>query len=419
VLVILAYGQKVTPEFRGRVLRIAAHVGCDPSHLMACMYFESRLDPKSINPVSGASGLINFMPSTAIGLGATIEAIRAMTAIEQLELVEKYFAPYAGRLRTLADVYAAIFAPKAIGQADDFVLYASPSAAYVQNRALDINNDGKITKAEAASFPARRLAEGLQPGNATEERDPRATDAPQPTKGHTMADAVDTVAGIASIFNPAIGGAIGLAGQLFKSFSPMLQEKAAKEINRHTDDPAVGTKIAADLATMLLSQAKVLTGKSDDFEAVAAITQDPSQADNLAKLQTSLDAHLDKLMQAGDRSTQWDQALWAAQNVGRQTVSTIAIEERRAGLWDMTPTIVRLAGGTAAAMVLLITLAIVYQSLWGETGIDVGLIGLGGPLLMAAIQCWKDVFGYRFDGTKQSSDQSKALIQAATNGSKA
>lgn len=45
-------------------------------------------------PGSGAIGLIQFMPSTAKGLGTSTSALKQMTAVDQLAYVEKYFAPY-------------------------------------------------------------------------------------------------------------------------------------------------------------------------------------------------------------------------------------------------------------------------------------------------------------------------------------
>ncbi len=403
---LLAWGQKVSPLFREKAIAIAARGGFDPSWLMACIAFESG---RSFSPAirnaagSGATGLIQFLPSTAVRLGTTVDALARMTAEEQMDYVDKYFAPYVGRLHTLSDVYMAILRPTGIGKPEDWPLIpGTEEQTYFQNKGLDLDKDGNITKAEATAFVARALEDGLVNTNATLlDQEP------------AMPNAIETAAGIASIFNPLAGGIIGLAGNIFKAFQPALQEKIAKEVNRHTDDPQIGVQVASDLANLVVSQAKILTGKTDDFQAAAAAVTQP---ENLAKLETSIDGEIERVSKAGDKASSWDQVMWNAQNVGRQTVSTIAIEEKRAGLWDMTRMLVMVGGGTASAIVLLIAGAIVYQSIWGKDGIDVGLVGLGGPLLMAAIQCWKDVFAYRFDGTKESTAQSQALVAAATKG---
>jgi hypothetical protein len=47
----------------------AAAIKADPQHLWEVMNFESRLDPKAANPLSSAKGLIQFMDSTAKGMG--------------------------------------------------------------------------------------------------------------------------------------------------------------------------------------------------------------------------------------------------------------------------------------------------------------------------------------------------------------
>ncbi len=43
----------------------------------------------------------------------------------------------------------AILMPKYIGYDDQAILFNDPSKAYTQNRGLDLNRDGRITKAEA------------------------------------------------------------------------------------------------------------------------------------------------------------------------------------------------------------------------------------------------------------------------------
>lgn len=158
--------ENVSRAFKLRVIGIARDLGTDPNFLMAAMSFESRLDPRAVNPSSGATGLIQFMPKTAERLGTTVGALAAMTAEGQLDYVARYFAPYRGRLATLEDVYMAILWPDAIGRGADFVLFRTPSAAYAQNSALDVNRDGSVTVAEATSFVRRRLG-GAAPATGT------------------------------------------------------------------------------------------------------------------------------------------------------------------------------------------------------------------------------------------------------------
>lgn len=158
----IAWGAKVSPAFKQKVILICGRLGVKPDDLMACMAFESG---GSFNPAvrnaagSGAVGLIQFMPSTARNLGTTTQELAAMSAEEQLDYVESYFS---GRkhLRSLEDLYMAILWPAAIGKDLEYVLFQKPSKAYDQNAGLDHNRDGKVTKFEAAASVRDMLTKG-------------------------------------------------------------------------------------------------------------------------------------------------------------------------------------------------------------------------------------------------------------------
>lgn len=163
----LAWGRKVSQAFRDRLFEICQILGVEPDYLMACIAFESAetFSPSIKNAAgSGATGLIQFMPDTARGLGTTTAALAAMSAEQQLEWVLAYFLPYKGRLKTLADMYMAILWPAGIGKADGWTLWdkASRPTTYRQNAGLDLNKDGKITKAEAAAKVLAKLERGRQ-----------------------------------------------------------------------------------------------------------------------------------------------------------------------------------------------------------------------------------------------------------------
>jgi hypothetical protein len=130
---------------------------------MAAMAFESmRTFSASIqSPHTKATGLIQFMPSTAKALGTGIDALKRMTPLAQLDYVRIYFEPYRGKLRDLSDLYMAILWPKAVGKPLSYVLFAKGSTAYRQNH-LDANNDGAVTKIEAASRVQQHLVEGMR-----------------------------------------------------------------------------------------------------------------------------------------------------------------------------------------------------------------------------------------------------------------
>ncbi len=164
----IAWGAKVTAEFKDKVITISGRLKMEPDHLMAIMAFETgrSFDPAVTNHAgSGATGLIQFMPRTAEGLGTSTAALKRMSAIDQLDFVELYLKPYAGRMDDLQSAYMAVLYPRAIGKPASHVLFRKGSVAYRLNRGLDRNGDGSITKSEAADRVVALLAEGLRPGN--------------------------------------------------------------------------------------------------------------------------------------------------------------------------------------------------------------------------------------------------------------
>lgn len=102
--------------------------------MLVVMQAECGLNHQAVNPTSGASGLIQFMPSTARGLGTTVEAIRQMSPVQQLVYVEKYFENYKGRMHSVEDIYRVVFYPAAIGKPDDWVFGSQNNTAGVVAR---------------------------------------------------------------------------------------------------------------------------------------------------------------------------------------------------------------------------------------------------------------------------------------------
>ena len=101
------------------LVAVAERLGAPPFALANLIQFESGWNPQAINTTSGASGLIQFMPSTAKRLGTTVEAIRRLDAAGQLPLVEKYLAPFKGRLGSQQAVAMAVFYPAAMTWPED------------------------------------------------------------------------------------------------------------------------------------------------------------------------------------------------------------------------------------------------------------------------------------------------------------
>lgn len=197
---IVAWSGKVSLTFLDRIdwlvqaLLLPFPLGA--SWLMTCIAFETagKFSASVKNMAgSGAVGLIQFMPATALTFFYTpaqiaamskeeqkklgvecCERLAAMTAEDQLNYVYKYFAPYKGRLHSLEDLYMAILWPAAIGKPMSYVLWDSNSrpTTYRQNIGLDVNKDGVITKEEVCKKINLMLVEGTKASNL------RASDAP-------------------------------------------------------------------------------------------------------------------------------------------------------------------------------------------------------------------------------------------------
>lgn len=163
----LVWGSRVSQEFRVKVREIANNLNLDPNWLMAVMAFETgeAFKPYTRNPYSGATGLIGFTGTTARDLGTSTAELARMSEIEQLDWVEKYYRRYKHRIKNIGDAYMAVFLPEiGLGRPDNFVLIDRDTQpnTYHQNRGLDKNQDGKITRGEAVE----RVNRAYQVGQA-------------------------------------------------------------------------------------------------------------------------------------------------------------------------------------------------------------------------------------------------------------
>jgi len=141
--------------FETKVRTIASSLGIEPDWLMAVMDFESGLSTTAKNKYTNATGLIQFMPSTAKSLGTTVEALAAMTNLQQLDYVFKYLSPYKGRMKSLTDVYLTVFYPAAVGKPDSFVFSDKVKEQNpVFNKYLV---DNKLTKGSIVNYISDRF----------------------------------------------------------------------------------------------------------------------------------------------------------------------------------------------------------------------------------------------------------------------
>lgn len=196
----VAGNPNVTPEFIREVEAMAGRLGTRPEFIMATMSFETggTFSPSVKNPTSSATGLIQFLDSTARGLGTSTGELSRMSSVEQLKYVEKYFQPFTGRLGTLEAVYTSVLSgsPK---PDPNTTLFSAGSNAYSSNRGLDLNGDGRITAGEATSKVRARISGELDgtPAPAPRPDGNGGDPAPRPAGGDYTVRSGDTLSGIA------------------------------------------------------------------------------------------------------------------------------------------------------------------------------------------------------------------------------
>lgn len=153
----------VSSGFINGVEAMAKRLGTRPEYLLGVMSFETggTFNPGIRNGI-GATGLIQFLPSTARGLGTTTDKLAKMSSVEQLKYVEKYFNQphFKGKLGSLEGLYTAVLSGQARSNPND-VLFTRGTKAYAQNP-LDWNNNGQITAGEAVTPVAARMYGGVR-----------------------------------------------------------------------------------------------------------------------------------------------------------------------------------------------------------------------------------------------------------------
>lgn len=150
----------VTPTFLCALVAMSARNGWDPNGIALVISEESLFNPAAKNPHSSASGLIQFIDSTAASLGTTTAQIRTMTAEQQLPLVERFFqTSLNGRVPArIEDYFLSVLGhPDLIGKPDDTPVFVRGSGGYAGNPQIDIGGDGIITVGDTRAYMQRVL----------------------------------------------------------------------------------------------------------------------------------------------------------------------------------------------------------------------------------------------------------------------
>lgn len=79
------------PDFNKKLAKVANALGIAESDLRAIIKTESNFNPKAEDPNNVSVGLIGFTERTAKGLGTSKAEIRNMSAVQQLDLVYRFY----------------------------------------------------------------------------------------------------------------------------------------------------------------------------------------------------------------------------------------------------------------------------------------------------------------------------------------
>lgn len=159
------------------VNNVSRRFSIDANDLLGLMQSESGINPQARNP-SGATGLIQFMPATARGIGTSTSALYNMNRAQQMPWVERFFnSVRLPRGAGPGHLYTSVFLPAYANRASNFVVARRGAANdaganksgswYSQNSGLDLNRDGQITIAELGQRVSRKRQEiGLGPSRS-------------------------------------------------------------------------------------------------------------------------------------------------------------------------------------------------------------------------------------------------------------
>jgi hypothetical protein len=151
--------------FMDEVQRVADKYKIKTSDLLAVIKAESNFNPSAKNPRGTATGLIQFIESTAKSLGTSTAQLATMSRAQQMKYVDEYFAQVG--LPTGANagqIYAAIFKPAALKN-KEFVFHKAGTQEYQANKELDKEGKGYISLADLENRMA--AVQGSKPVSGT------------------------------------------------------------------------------------------------------------------------------------------------------------------------------------------------------------------------------------------------------------
>lgn len=255
---------------------------------------------------------------------------------------------------------------------------AENNGRYTMERALAVyaKYGGRLAVADAAS--------DTQPAAPIEDRSTRYT---PPDSGRIFNPEQE-----APNMAPLLALAIPLVTSLIEAFSPLAKQKIAAEMNRHSDDPAVGNQIA----DAILKVAQQVTGKDSPIQAVAEAQQATAVAQ---KVEEGALEVLDKLAPLLDKIAVHDLATWDAEDRGRDA----AARRGQSDEIDLGPILAYGALFMVSATLFALCVVMGVQVFFSPTREpSIAMLTLVGPLLGTVFGVLASVYAYRFGTTRNN-----------------
>jgi hypothetical protein len=157
---------KFTKEERIKVREICKRQGIKSKWLYKIFRIESGGNPKAVNYQKGdninpyermlkgrATGIIQWLPSSAITCGTSTKDLYKMSILQQLDYVERYMilATNEKEIKSFGDFYLVFFRPDGIGKPNNYIL-GHKNSRVVKDNIHFMNNDSTITVGDVKTF---------------------------------------------------------------------------------------------------------------------------------------------------------------------------------------------------------------------------------------------------------------------------
>jgi hypothetical protein len=156
VIEVVEIRHNLSKDLEKKIKEVSKALQIKPEWLVSVIQEESRFNSKKENHI-GAVGFIQFLPITLKQLKISKDSLLSLSDTAQLNIIEKFYKPVAGKVFNAEDLHLYTFFPIAVTQkwGDERILETSRVSAQTVvkcNRPIDLNKDMKITVGEYKTY---------------------------------------------------------------------------------------------------------------------------------------------------------------------------------------------------------------------------------------------------------------------------